>query len=159
MSNKQVLKKVMLSLFSVFMVITIAEVGVRVFVDAAVWRLSSPIDNWIPDDVIGWTNKKNLTVQRVVRNPERKIIRLQTNADGVFPVTAVRSKESNVFRIMIFGDSTVIGRSVDESERVNYHLKNFPVEVINAGVDAYSSDQVLLRMQKLVPSYKPDLVL
>ncbi|MCX5686494.1 MAG: GDSL-type esterase/lipase family protein [Candidatus Omnitrophica bacterium] len=66
---------------------------------------------------------------------------------------------------MIFGDSFVVGREIPSDKTVNADLERIlisdkiPAEVINAGVQGYSTDQVLLAMEKFVPAYKPDIVM
>jgi lysophospholipase L1-like esterase len=66
---------------------------------------------------------------------------------------------------MVFGDSTVVGRAVPQDQTIHAHLQRIlkhqglNVEVINAGVEGYSTDQELLRMEELLPLYKPDIVL
>jgi len=66
---------------------------------------------------------------------------------------------------MVFGDSMVVGRSVAQDEIYTARLeallreRGIPADVVNAGVQGYSTDQALLLMQRWVPVYRPDLVL
>jgi lysophospholipase L1-like esterase len=66
---------------------------------------------------------------------------------------------------MVFGDSMVVGRSVLQEETYTARLEarlreaGLDAEVINAGVQGYSTDQVLLLLERLVPLYRPDVVL
>jgi hypothetical protein len=65
---------------------------------------------------------------------------------------------------MIFGDSIVAGRAVPQDQTVTAHLERIlgdagvQADVINAGVDGYSTDQSLISMEELIPLYSPDIV-
>jgi lysophospholipase L1-like esterase len=118
--------------------------------------------DWQPDARLGWVQKPNLDLA----TPEQDgILRFRTNGDGLTPYTASREKSAGVARIMIFGDSTAVGRSVPPDQTVNAHLERalqaagVRAEVLNAGVEGYSTDQELLRMEDLLPVYSPDVVL
>ena len=92
------------------------------------------------------------------------MIRFRTNPDGLTPATASRTRSPGVARIMLFGDSSVVGRWVPQDETINAHLERLlraqgvAAEVINAGVEGYATDQALLLMERLVPLYRPDVV-
>lgn len=66
---------------------------------------------------------------------------------------------------MLLGDSTVIGRSVPQDKTVSARLeqllknKGINLEVINADVQGYGTDQSLLLMEQLMPLYNPDVVI
>ncbi|MBI4525294.1 MAG: hypothetical protein HY695_15940 [Deltaproteobacteria bacterium] len=66
---------------------------------------------------------------------------------------------------MIFGDSTVVGRAVPQDKTIHVQLEKLlrsegvATDVINAGVQGYSTDQVSLRIQQLIPLYQPDVVI
>ena len=63
---------------------------------------------------------------------------------------------------MLFGDSTVAGRFIDEKHALHSRLAQLfseqTVEVINTGTEAYDIGQVYLLMKELVPKYRPDVV-
>lgn len=115
------------------------------------------------DRRLGWTQKPRLDL--TTPTEYGWTVRFQTNEDGLTPLSAHRKKREGTLRIMFFGDSTVVGRSVPQDKTVSAQLESFlhqkgiDIEVINAGVQGYSTDQVFLRMQQLLPLYKPDIVL
>lgn len=146
-------------LVSTLLSLAVLEAGVRFLVDPALWRYHDASMDWRPDPELGWVQKENLDV--TTRGEPGWLVRFRTNPDGVTPATAQREKRPGVFRILIFGDSTVVGRGVPQDRTIHAALEKRlgNVEVINAGVEGYSTDQVLLRMRRLVPLYKPDIVL
>ena len=113
---------------------------------------------------LGWTQKPNLDVKS--RIPGRDwVVRFRTNPDGITPAEARHRRQPRTRRVMIFGDSTVLGRSVPRDRTVTQQLERLlsrggvKTEVINAGVQGYSTDQVLLHIRRLAPLYRPDVVI
>ena len=110
-------------------------------------------------------NRRLADRQTLGVGPEAGTVRFRTNGDGLTPPTARRERKAETIRIMFVGDSTVVGRSVPQDKTVNAQLESFlqekgvPAEVLNAGVQGYSTDQVLLRMEELLPFYRPDVVI
>jgi len=149
------------SLISIIMVVGLLEIGIRIFVPEGLWRFRDVTDDWQLHERLGWTNKPNLDM--LVPSDRGALISQQANSDGVFPKSARREKTSSVLRIMLFGDSTIVGRGVYADETVSVRLqellnkRGIPAEVMNAGVEGYSTDQALLRMKELIPLYKPDI--
>jgi len=96
---------------------------------------------------------------------EGRFIRIETNADGVAPASIRREKVPGKLRVLVLGDSAVAGSSVAAEERIDAVLQQqlqaagTDAEVINAGVDGYSTDQELLLLERLVPLYHPDIVM
>lgn len=141
----------------------IAEVAVRLFVPERLWAFWDSTTTWQLDSEIGWVQKPNMNLVR--RQINGSTIHIQTNADGVSPATVVRKKTPGVIRILVLGDSAVAGSGVDASERIDAVLQRqlrdagSDAEVINAGVNGYSTDQELLLLERLVPLYNPDVVL
>ena len=75
-------------------------------------------------------------------------------------------KPEGVFRILVVGDSFVEGQHVDMEQTLASQLEvmladavDMPVEVINAGVSAYGTDNVLLFLENEGLRYEPDLVI
>ena len=90
---------------------------------------------------------------------------MRSSTDGLQPASATEEREPGVKRVMIFGDSSVVGRAVGEEQRLATHLARMfedsgsKIEVVCAGTEAYSTDQLLLAMRRLLPRYRPDLVI
>lgn len=139
-----------------------AEVATRLVVPEGRWRFRDASENWRFDDEIGWVQGGNLDISRVY---DGRMIRFRTNDDGLTPHTATRVRPEGSTRIMIVGDSGVVGRAVQPDETVNAQLQRqlevegLVVDVVNAGVEGYSTDQALLLMERLLPLYRPDVVI
>jgi lysophospholipase L1-like esterase len=149
-------------LVSIFVSLLILEIGIRVFIPRLQWDFRDATDNWQIDPLTGWVQKPNLDINEKTDYGWR--VHFQTNEDGLAPPTARKIRVAGKKRIMIFGDSTVVGRAVPQDETVTAFLQQMlakqgsEVEVINCGVEGYGTDQSLLRMKQLVPLYRPDLV-
>ena len=150
-------------LFSILLVFLASELYIRLAMPRYMWESHDPMQDWQIDVRLGWTQKPLL--HAVMRDPrDGEPILFESNQDGVMPVWVKRSKKSGTLRIMLFGDSTVVGRSARQEGRITVLLerlvssRGIRAEVINAGVEGYSTDQELIRMQALVPVYKPDIV-
>lgn len=155
-------KSLALSLASLVALALALELATRLFVPAGYWRYRDAAADWQLDPEIGWVNRPNLDAE--ARDLDQ-IVRFRTNPDGLVPVETRRERKPGVLRIMVFGDSMVVGRSVRQEEtytaRMEARLREagLDVEVINAGVQGYSTDQALLLLERLLPLYSPDVVL
>src|SRR5579864_6720010 len=131
---------------SISVTLLIAELAVRLFVPRPQWEFRESTEDWAVDPELGWVQKSNLD-STLYKGEFRWTVRFQTNPDGLQPVNAVRDKSPGTLRVMIFGDSTAVGRLVPEEGRIHrqleklLHRKAEHVEVINAGVEGYSTDQ------------------
>src|SRR5262249_10478624 len=138
------------------------EAGVRLFVPAWRWRFVDAPADWRLDDEIGWVNRPDLDV---TSTSERGSVRFRTNPDGLIPFDATREQPPGAVRVMVSGASMVVGRAVAQDAIYTARLevllrqRGIPADVVNAGVQGYSTDQALLLMQRWVPVYRPDLVL
>ena len=138
------------------------EAGIRLFLPASQWKYHDSSMDWQPDARLGWVLRPSQDVTTVAE--QGWSVRFRTNADGLTPVTARREKPPGTVRIMLFGDSTVVGRSVPPEATVHADLRRLlergghRVDIVNAGVEGYSTDQVLLQIERLIPLYHPDLV-
>jgi len=149
-------------ILSVLLVLGVGEVCVRLFVPKYIWSYRDTASDLQIDKSIGWVQKPNLDISFRCDDGRKRYFR--TNQDGLFPYSAQRPRKKNEIRIMFFGDSTVVGISVPQDKNVTSvleHLLNaegYRAEVINAGVESYSTDQVYMYMQRNIPLYKPDIV-
>lgn len=147
---------------SVIVLSIILEVAIRLFIPGCFWRQHEATDDWRLDGRLGWVYKPHLYAK--FRSPSGEITAFQTNEDGMMPGTATRSKKEGTIRIILFGDSTTAGRGVSQDKTVNGELesilgkKGIRAEVLNAAVEGYATDQVLIRMKQIIPLYRPDIV-
>ena len=149
-----------LALLALALVFGVLELGTRLFVSPEVWRFRDASADWQIDRRIGWVNKPQSDESlRIVE----EVVRYRTNEDGIFPWDTRRERQPGVDRVMVFGDSMVVGRSLPQdlvyTARLEERLaaRGLSVEVINAGVEGYSTDQALLLMERLLPIYQPDV--
>jgi GDSL-like Lipase/Acylhydrolase family len=149
-------------LISCLLTLGLLEAAVRLLAPAHLWRQRDASDDWRPDPEIAWVQRPNLDV--TTRTEQGWTVRYRTNPDGLTPAGARRLKAPGVVRILLFGDSTVVGRGVPPDRTVHADLERLlrgagkRVEVLNAGVEGYSTDQELLLMRRLIPLYHPDIV-
>lgn len=142
---------------------TVAELAVRLLLPESMWKIVDAAEDWQPDIRLGWVQKPDYI--SVSRRAGGQVVSFETNPDGLQPAQAKRQKQAGVMRIMLFGDSAVVGRSAPEPARVHLQLQDLlrragcRAEVINAGVEGYSTDQALIRMEQLLPRYRPDVAI
>jgi len=140
----------------------VLELVTRLLVPEGYWQFRDGTADWQLDPEIGWVNRSLLDVES--RDFDR-VIAFRTNPDGLAPAQARRERRPGVLRIMVFGDSMVVGRALAQDETYTARLERVlrehgvDAEVLNAGVQGYSTDQVLLLMERLLPLYRPDAVL
>jgi lysophospholipase L1-like esterase len=160
---RDLLRSAILSLATLIVLAIVLESGVRLVVPQQYWRFRDATADWQLDPTLGWVNQPDLDVESRFQEVP---IRFRTNRDGLIPATAApeRSRDT-ALRVMVFGDSMVVGREIPQDQTYTVRLeeqlraRGIRAEVINAGVQGYSTDQVLLLMQRWLPVYRPDLAL
>lgn len=134
------------------------EVGLRLI------GFSPPSINTEFDADLGWRGKPGSTI----RNKSAEFdVELKIDALGLrddYDDEAKRAKGRDVFRIIFLGDSFVNGYTVDREdlfvdrlERA-YATEARKIEIVNAGIQGYSTDQQLRWLQKNGDAFDPDLV-
>ena len=91
---------------------------------------------------------------------------IRTNALGLRDDELATTKSENEIRILLLGDSVVAGFEVARKETLEFQLQTlmqqkFPgkkIEVINAGVRGYGTDQELLYLKNRGLALQPDVV-
>jgi hypothetical protein len=138
------------------------EAVVRLAVPSHEWRVHDSSMDWQVDALQGWVQRPHIDV--TTRSDQGSLVHFQTNGDGLRPASAQRERDGR-YRVLLVGDSTVVARSVPPELTLHHQLEQRlaavvgPVEVINAGVEGYSADQTLLQLRRLLPLYRPDLVI
>jgi lysophospholipase L1-like esterase len=151
-----------LAVASLLVLAVVLELVTRLFVPEGYWRFRDASADWQLDREIGWVNRPNLDTESRVKD---RVVHFRTNPDGIFPAETLRERKPGGLRIMVFGDSMVVGRALAQEETYTARLESrlrkrgLDVEVINAGVQGYSTDQALLLLERLLPLYRPDIVL
>jgi lysophospholipase L1-like esterase len=112
---------------------------------------------WKYDALLGWVHEAGQ--EGIFETPEfRTVVRI--NENGLRDRQHSYARQNNIERILVLGDSFAWGYGVEESERFSQRLEEaLGVEVINAGVSGYSTDQELLWYSNEGIKYETDLVI
>lgn len=112
---------------------------------------------WRYDPLLGWAHQPGQ--EGVFETPQfRTFVRI--NENGLRDREHTYERQSDIQRILVLGDSFAWGYGVEESERFSQRLEEMlEVEVINAGVSGYSTDQELLWYRTEGIKYETDLVI
>lgn len=146
-----------LSLFMALFTLAVVEIGYRIAAGHPVfefpnWRFDRTVVHEkseipIPDPVLGWVSR-----------PGHVSEGYNTLAHGIrrnHGETAVRTGA-----ILAVGDSFTEGLEVDDDESWPAHLeKLIGKPVVNGGVMAYATDQIVLRAEQLLPIVKPKILI
>ena len=90
--------------------------------------------------------------------------KVRTNSKGLRDEEYGYKKNKNVKRILLLGDSRLIGLEVDKENVIDTHLEKLlnnhnRYEVINAGTRGYGTDQSYLYYKNEGYRYNPDIVI
>jgi lysophospholipase L1-like esterase len=112
---------------------------------------------WKYDSLLGWAHQPGQ--EGIFETPQfRTVVRI--NENGLRDREHSYERQDPIERILLLGDSFAWGYGVEESERFSQLLeKELNVEVINAGVSGYSTDQELLWYKNEGIKYETDLVI
>ncbi len=166
---RTVIKKFLFSLIAIAIGPGLAEMAARIVEpdyngdqdvgDRAGWQTTffgSLFDWHEPDPDLLWRFRANLNTGSVT-----------TNDDHLIGEPVSRAKPANTFRILLLGDSSPVGLGLSSYRQSFGELlegllsDDFkrPVEVINAAVAGYSSEQIRRYLDLRGWAYDPDLVL
>ena len=111
---------------------------------------------WKYDSLLGWAHKPGQ--EGIFETPQfRTVVRI--NENGLRDRQHSYERQNDSERILVLGDSFAWGYGVEESERFSQLLEEeLGVEVINAGISGYSTDQELLWYKNEGVKYQTDLV-
>lgn len=155
--KSDILKKLLLFAWAAGITLVGAEIALRIFYPrkATFYDLSEDL---IYRPIPG---ARMLFVHPPENGGDRIVVEM--NEDG-FRGPPLR-EDGEAIRVAVYGDSCIMGAFSSEPDTYVQQLANKltaelgqPVEVINAGVVGYGPDQAILRMQKELPSLRPDLV-
>ena len=112
---------------------------------------------WKYDSLLGWAHQPGQ--EGIFETPQfRTFVRI--NQKGLRDREHSYERPDDTRRILVIGDSFAWGYGVEESERFSQLLEtSLGVEVVNAGVSGYSTDQELLWFRGEGIKYDPDLVI
>ena len=121
------------------------------------------VEIYEPDPVVYWKLKPN---QKCYTKIDRKPVHI--NSQGTRGREFTVAKQPNTIRIVSLGDSKTFGWGLTEAETYSGLLEkllqeragpNRKVEVINAGVNAYSYPQMHAYFKNVALKYSPDMVI
>lgn len=111
------------------------------------------------DPYLGWGNKP--LAEGSFATPDSKTF-VRINSKGLRDREYEYAKPAGVYRIIVLGDSFAWGYGVGQGKNFADLLEEqlgASVEVINAGVSGYGTDQELLFLEREGMKYQPDLVI
>lgn len=148
-----------LSLITVSLLFTLflSEIALRLLGFAPMYVSPERDRFWKYDALLGWTHEPGQ--EGVFETPQFRTA-VKINEKGLRDGPHSYERQDDRKRILVLGDSFAWGYGVEESERFSQLLeKSLNVEVINAGVSGYSTDQELLWYRNEGIKYDTDLVI
>lgn len=86
------------------------------------------------------------------------------NQTGFRRTTPFPPKKSDVYRVLVVGDSLTYGQGIEEKDTYvallnDWFSKDYRIEFLNLGAEGYQSEDVLNAIREYVPKLKPNLVI
>lgn len=112
---------------------------------------------WKYDALLGWAHQPG---QEGIFETLQFRTMVRINKNGLRDRPHAYERQHNIERVLVLGDSFAWGYGVEEPERFSQLVEeDLDIEVINAGVSGYSTDQELLWYQNEGVKYETDLVI
>ena len=154
--------------FSLLFSVGVGEVALRLMGYQAIFEVySKPSILWQHDETRGWSHEPSTEARYIGPRPwpiEFDSL-VEINSDGLRGPEIEAVPEDGV-RILLLGDSMVAGFEVEHEETFAVQMERmlsealpFPVQVINAGVRGYGTDQSYLYYRERGRKFEPDIVL
>lgn len=157
MNRRSVLINLSLIIISTLVTLSLSEIALRLMGFKPMYVSPERDQFWKYDSMLGWAHQPSQ--EGMFDSPEfRTSVRI--NDKGLRDHSHSYERQNDVKRILVLGDSFTWGYGVEESERFSQQLeKSLGVDVINAGVSGYSTDQELLWYKNEGIKYETDLVI
>jgi lysophospholipase L1-like esterase len=137
--------------------LALCEVGLRVLGRGPLYVSPERAQFWKYDSLLGWAHQPG---QQGVFETRQFRTEVRINQAGLRDREHAYARPADTERILVLGDSFAWGYGVEENERFSQLLESaLNVEVINAGVSGYSTDQELLWLENEGVKYDFDLVI
>jgi lysophospholipase L1-like esterase len=155
--GRGVLINLSLILISTLFALFLSEIALRLIGLKPMYVSPERDQFWKYDPVLGWVHQPGQA--GIFETPQfRTSVRI--NERGLRDRSHSYSRQNGGQRVLVLGDSFAWGYGVEESDRFSQRLeKSMDVEVINAGVSGYSTDQELLWYENEGIKYETDLVI
>ncbi|HET9905173.1 MAG TPA: SGNH/GDSL hydrolase family protein [Anaerolineales bacterium] len=156
-NSRSILINLSLIFASILFALFLSEIALRLIGFKPLYVSPERDRFWKYDSLLGWVHQPGQ--EGIFETPQfRTVVRI--NETGLRDRQRLYKRQGNGERIMVLGDSFAWGYGVEESERFSQLLeKSLEVEVINAGVSGYSTDQELLWYKNEGIKYDTDLVI
>ena len=155
--SRGMLINVSLIILSILFALVLSEIALRLVGFVPLYVSPERDQFWEYDSLLGWEHEPG---QEGIFETQQFRTSVQINDKGLRDRPHTYERQNDQERILVLGDSFAWGYGVEESERFSQLLeKSIDVEVINAGVSGYSTDQELLWYQNEGNKYDTDLVL
>lgn len=156
-NRRSILINLSLFLFSTAFALLLSEMALRLFGFEPLYVSPERDRFWIYDPLLGWAHEPG---QEGIFETEQFRTEVRINERGLRDRLHPYERQDATKRILVLGDSFAWGYGVEESERFSQLLEaDLGVEVINAGVSGYSTDQELLWYENEGVKYETDLVI
>jgi hypothetical protein len=146
-----------------FIIVVFLEVSLKIFYPQQTLKdlQESSRKIFIEHDYLPFSLKPNSEDIHITKEFDTNI---KINSRGFRNQEFSLEKDTNITRIMVFGDSFTLGHGVEEDETYSAFLEDMfgkeRVEVINAGYKAaMSPDSYYLFLKNEISKYKPDIVI
>lgn len=155
--SRGILINLSLILISTVFALFLSEIALRLIGIKPMYVSPERDQFWKYDSLLGWVHQPGQ--QGIFETPQfRTSVRI--NETGLRDRSHSYSRQNSSPRILVLGDSFAWGYGVEEPDRFSQQLeKSMDVEVINAGVSGYSTDQELLWYKNEGIKYDTDLVI
>ena len=156
-NSRSVLINLSLLLLSTLLALILSEIALRLMGLDPLYVSPERDRFWKYDALLGWVHEPGQA--GIFETPQfRTAVRI--NEKGLRDRGHSYERQNDIERILVLGDSFAWGYGVEESERFSQLLEeSLGVEVINAGVSGYSTDQELLWYRNEGIKYETDLVI
>jgi len=156
-SSRGILINLALFLFSTLFALFLTEIALRLMGLNPLYVSPERDQFWKYDSLLGWAHQPGQ--EGIFETPQFQTA-VRINENGLRDRQHSYQRQNNVKRVLVLGDSFAWGYGVEEPERFSQLLEeDLGVEVINAGVSGYSTDQELLWYQNEGIKYETDLVI
>ena len=156
-NSRGILINLSLIIVSTLFALFLSEIALRVMGLKPLYVSPERDRFWKYDSLLGWVHQPGQ--EGSFETPQfRTVVRI--NEKGLRDGEHSYERQNDRKRILVLGDSFAWGYGVEESERFSQLIeKSLDVEVINAGVSGYSTDQELLWYRSEGIKYETDLVI
>jgi lysophospholipase L1-like esterase len=156
-NSRSILINLSLIIISTLIALFLSEIALRLIGLNPLYVSPERDRFWKYDSLLGWAHEPGQ--EGILETPQfRSVVRI--NENGLRDRRHSYERQNDIERILVLGDSFAWGYGVEESERFSQLLeKSLDVEVINAGVSGYSTDQELLWYKNEGIKYETDLVI